>query len=144
MKAAKHSYGTGFDIVSKKGKSKGLTLVSISEESASTVKLYSNRTGKKVKLKNGKKAEVVSLQTRSYFSRGAKGFFVRTKSGKYLLVASYVPYTASAGVNSPVNSLPRNAALKHFAKLQSLGKTSKYGDKTQLACLKAVAKRLSY
>ncbi len=143
VKAVRHGNG-GYDIVSKKGKSKGLKLASIDVVSASIVKSYPYSVGQTVRLKNGKTAKVVSLSSRSAFSRGAIGFFAKMKKGKYLMVSSYVPWTKSPLFNDPSKCLPSKARLRHYAKLQSLGKTTEYGDDTQVACLKAIAKSLKY
>ena len=121
-------------IFSNKGKSKYCLLLSISEMSPQTVKTITKSgwgyyTGKKVKLKNGKKAKLYTPAS------GTTCFFVKVSKSKYLSVQVLDPRSGNDRTASECN---------HVGKMQSFGKLSKYTNSVPTICLKGIAKRLSY
>lgn len=136
VKTSSYAYDgkTTTQVFSKKGASKGSLLLSISEMSSQSVKTitkstWSCYTGKKVKLKNGKKAKLYKP------AQGTTCFFVKVSKGKYLCVQVLDPRSGDGQSTSVCN---------HIAKLQSFGKSSKYTNGVPTTCLKGIAKRLSY
>ena len=122
--------GTTTYITSKQGK----TLAYISEVDSGLVKTltksgYSHYVGKKVRLKNGSKAKIYQP------AQGTDSFFAKIGKGKYIMVSAWDPRGGDGASSS---------TLRHMAKMQSFGKSSKYTNSTPVTCLKGIAKRLSY